>query len=291
MTAIRIAQNCAFVTIKKTLTIGMRFLTSKPIHIYIILLRYCFCWGVLLCKAACDLIGEHMKEKSLVLIEFTGRELDSGRVIDTTSEQAAKDAGLYKENTVFKPLPIIVGNGDVIKGIDEALGKMNEGEQKKIRLGPEKAFGERRKDLIVLVPLAEFTKRKIQPAPGLIVDLNGSYGRVQTVSGGRVRIDLNNDLAGKDVEYDIKVVREVKDGKEKIQVLAEKFFPLKEKVLAQIQDGNVLLKMPKEIGKQLAPLVPIFTKTIKEVVPEVKSVEIADLQEIKNDGPEKKGKK
>ncbi len=223
----------------------------------------------------------NLKEKSLVLVEFTGKELVTGKIFDTTSEAVAKEVGLYKENAIFKPVPVIVGNGDVIKGIDEALKEMKEGEEKVIKLGPEKAFGERRKDLVVLVPLAEFTNRKIKPVNGLIVEMNGMYGKVTTVSGGRVRVDMNNDLAGKEVEYKLKVIKEIKDSSEKAQVIAEKFFPLKEKVQTKIEADVIKVKIPKEIGKQLAPLVPAFTKTVKEIIPELKSVEIVESFDAK----------
>ena len=230
-----------------------------------------------------------MKEKSVVLIEFTGRETDSGRVFDTTSEKTAKEHGLYRENGVFRPVPVIVGNRDVLEGIDEALKEMREGETKKITLAPEKAFGLRRKELVVVIPLQEFRKRQIQPVPGLIVDLNGGYGRVQTVSGGRVRIDLNNDLAGKTVEYELKVLREMKEAQEKAQALAEKFFPLKDKAEAVLEKDVLKVRLPKELAKQVAPLVEPLTKTVKETIPGIKKVEIEEKKNPKSAGT-KEGK-
>lgn len=217
-----------------------------------------------------------MKEKSVVLVEFTGREIGSGRVVDTTSEKTAKEAGMFSENAVFGPVTVVVGRGDVLPGLDEALLDMKEGEARSIKLSAEKAFGQRRKELVVIVPLQEFHKRQIRPVPGLIVDLNDQYGRVQTVSGGRVRVDMNSDLAGKDMEYELRIVREVKDAKEKAQLLTEKFFPLKQKAQTRLEKGELKIKFPKEVANQFAPLVAPFTKTMKETVPEITKVEIVD---------------
>src|SRR3989344_470773 len=175
------------------------------------------------------LISDMMKEKSVVLVEFTGTVAESGRVFDTTSREAAKAAGFYREDGVYGPMPVIVGHSDLLPGLEAALKLMSEGESKKLRLTAKEAFGERRKELAFIVPLQEFRKRGIAPVPGLVVDLNGGYGKVQTVSGGRVRVDMNSDLAGKEVDYEFRVVREVTDAKEKAQLLAEKFFPLKQK--------------------------------------------------------------
>ena len=221
-------------------------------------------------------IGDELKENSMALVDFTGKETESGRIFDTTNEKTAKEAGIYRENAVFKPVPVIVGKKEVLEGIDDALKEMNEGETKTVKMKPSKAFGERRKELIVIVPLQEFLNRRIQPMPGLIVDLNGNYGRVQTVSGGRVRVDLNNDLAGKEVEYEIKVIKEVKNLKEKAELLTEKFFPFKKKVETKIENGVLKLVFPEEVKKHAAELLVPFTDYLKGAVPEIKSVEAAD---------------
>ena len=218
-----------------------------------------------------------MKEKTMVLVEFTGKELITGKIFDTTSEQTAKQNGLFRENALFKPIPVVVGNGDVLKGLDDALKEMKEKETKTIKLAPKDAFGERKPELVVIVPLQEFRNRKIQPVPGLIVDLNGQYGKVQTVSGGRVRVDFNNDLAGKEVEYEIKVLREIKDVNEKVALMTEKFFPLKkEKAEPKLEKDVLKLKLPKELASEIAPLIEPFSKVIKETIPEIKKVEIVE---------------
>jgi len=218
----------------------------------------------------------------IVMVEFTGREKESGKVFDTTSEKTAKEHGLYRENSLFRPVPVIVGKGDLLPGLDDALKGMKEGEEKKVSLLPKEAFGERRKELIAIVPLQAFRDRKINPLPGLVVDVNGQYGKVQTVSGGRVRVDFNSDLAGKEVEYDLKILKELKEPAEKAQALAEKFFPLKEgKAETMLEKGTLKIKLPKEAGKQLSFLAAPFTKSVKEVLPEIKRVEIVESFEAK----------
>ncbi len=232
-----------------------------------------------------------MKGNRIVTIEFTGKELESGIIFDTTSEKIAKENKLYKENSIFRPIPVVVGKGDVLKGIDDCLLEMKEGDSKTIQLTSEKAFGARKKELIVVVPIKEFISRKIQPFPGLIVDMNGQYGKVQTVSGGRVRVDMNNELAGKNVEYEIKIVKEYTSPAEKAQIMSEKFFPLKEiKVETKLEKDNLKVKLPKEIAKQIGPLIAPFTQTMKEVIPEIKKVEIVESID-KSKKEEKKAEK
>ena len=223
-----------------------------------------------------------MKEKAVILVEFTGKEKTSGKIFDTTNEKIAKENGIYKENAVFQPVPVIVGNKDVLQGMDEALLKMKAGEEKIVLLKPEKAFGARKKELIVVIPVKEFTKRKIKPYPGLIVDLNNTYGKVQTVSSGRVRVDMNSDLAGKEVEYTLKITKEITNPEEKAQVLTNKFFPLKDlKTKVILTKDTLRVEFPKEIAKHIAPIVPQYTNAITQAIPEIKKVEVAEPKKEK----------
>ncbi|PIN85088.1 MAG: hypothetical protein COV47_04085 [Candidatus Diapherotrites archaeon CG11_big_fil_rev_8_21_14_0_20_37_9] len=230
-----------------------------------------------------------MSGHRVITIDFTGTETESGKIFDTTNEAIAKQNGIYREGGIYRPVATIIGKGDVLHGMDEALKGMKKGESKTITLAPEKAFGERRKELVVVIPIKEFQKRKLQPFPGLIVDLNGQYGRVQTVSGGRVRVDLNNDLAGKTVKYDLKIVDEYTKADEKAGVLVEKFFPLKEATpKSKFSDGILTIELPKEIGENLKPLIAQFTKMIKEIIPEINKIDVVDSKEKKAKAPEKK---
>ena len=90
-----------------------------------------------------------MEKGDIVKVTFTAREESSGNIFDTTSEKVAKEAGIFKEGAIYRAIPVVVGAGDLIKGLEAELEKMSEGEQKEITLEPEQAFGERKKELVV----------------------------------------------------------------------------------------------------------------------------------------------
>ena len=138
-----------------------------------------------------------MENGDMVLVSYTGKDMATGKIFETTDVEKAKESGFWRENAVFAPVPVIIGNNDLLKALEEELLKMKEGESKTVRLGPDKAFGQRRKELSGVIPMQEFRKRQINPARGMIIDVNGRYGRVQSISGGRIRVDFNSDLAGK----------------------------------------------------------------------------------------------
>jgi hypothetical protein len=77
---------------------------------------------------------------------------------------------------------------------------------------------------VKVVPLKEFKKQGMKPAPGMMFEADGRVGKVQSVSGGRVRIDFNYGLAGKALEYEVNVEEKINKTEEKIRLLLEYHF-------------------------------------------------------------------
>lgn len=160
-----------------------------------------------------------------VRINYTGKIKESGSVFDTTIEKVAKESGAYDEKIKFKAAPMVIGAGHAIKGLDESLMKMEVGEKKKFAVSPDKGYGERDPGLVKIVPLKEFKRQGLKPSPGMMFEADGRQGRVQSVSGGRVRIDFNYGLAGKALDYEVTVEEKINKTEEKIRLLLEYHFP------------------------------------------------------------------
>jgi len=227
-----------------------------------------------------------MKEGSIVAINYTGTAVVSGNVFESTIEKKAIEAGIFNEKNKYKPMVIVVGEGDVLKGIDKALLEMKVGEQRKINVLPADGWGDRKAENIRVVPLQQFKKEKVQPFPGLVVDLNGMQGKVQTVSGGRVRVDFNHPLAGKELVYDLKIERELTAPKEQVEALYNKYFYMvadAEKKLV-IGKGEVEVTLSPRWSANLGPLKQVFSKIITKHVKGFEKVKF--VEEFKE---EKKG--
>ncbi|MBU2560193.1 peptidylprolyl isomerase [archaeon] len=163
-----------------------------------------------------------------VRINYTGKIKESGEVFDTTLEKVAKDSEIYDEKVKFKPAPMVIGAGHAIKGLDEGLLKMEVGEKKKFDISPEKGYGARDPNLVKVVPLKEFKKQGLRPVPGMRFEADGRVGKVQSVGGGRVRIDFNYGLAGRALDYEVTVEEKINKTEEKIRLLLEYHFPYAE---------------------------------------------------------------
>jgi len=194
-----------------------------------------------------------MQKGEFVRISYIGRV--NGEIFDLTDEDVAKREKIFNPRIKYKPVPVIVGAGFVIPGLDEELEKMKVGEKKKVTIPAEKAFGQRKKELVKVVPESAFKKQNFKPKARLIVDFSGTKGRIQSVSAGRVRVDFNHPLAGKDLEYEIEIKEKITDKKEQVNAVLDFFgFP----IMGVSIDKNVVnIDVDTQKGF-LKPLLSIF---------------------------------
>jgi FKBP-type peptidyl-prolyl cis-trans isomerase SlyD len=108
-----------------------------------------------------------------------------------------------------EPVSAVVGSGDLIFGLEEALGGMKPGEKRRVVIPPEKGYGLRHAEGVQKVPRAAF-RGLAGLKPGVIVGgmANGRPFRaiVKDVNEREVVLDLNHPLAGKTLLFDLELV-------------------------------------------------------------------------------------
>ncbi len=160
-----------------------------------------------------------------LLIEYVAKIKDEDRVIETTIAEEAKKAGIYNENERYEPRLLILGEGWLLKSLEDEIAQMNEGEEKTVELPPEKAFGQRDPSKIKVIPARELVRRRIRPVLGAQVEINGKIGLIRSIGSGRVVIDFNHPLAGRTLLYKIKVVKKLESTEDKIKALIHNRLP------------------------------------------------------------------
>ncbi len=162
-----------------------------------------------------------MKSGDWILINFVGKVKATGEVFDLTKEKDAKKCGLYDQKKKYGPVLTILGGGMIIQGVERELLEMKPGETREFDVSPADALGQRRPELIKIFSIAKFMRQKITPFPGMVLNIDGRNARVQSVAGGRVRVDFNHPLAGKELNYAVEIVAEIKDTKKMVESLLE----------------------------------------------------------------------
>ena len=152
-----------------------------------------------------------IKEGDFVRLNFTGKIKETDEVFDTTSEDIAEEAGILVENKVYGPIPIIVGGNHLLKAIDDAIIGSEAGDAVHVSVTPENGFGQRNPNFIQLIPMKEFKKQGMTPVRGMKITADAGTGKIISVNGGRVKVDFNHELAGKNLEYDVSVVEVIED--------------------------------------------------------------------------------
>lgn len=180
----------------------------------------------------------------IVRVAYKAYIADIDRLYDTTDEAAAKDAGLYNEKYTYAPMPYIVGSGKLFKALDEAIAKAAVGKEVTVEIPAAEGAGPRDPKLVETYPVREFYKQQINPYPGLEVQLGNKKGTVMTAGAGRVKVDFNNPLAGKDLKYVFTVTEVVTDEQAKAKSIVEMSFGTSDGFSFEISADKVSIKLP-----------------------------------------------
>lgn len=237
-----------------------------------------------------------IKEKDFVKINFTGKTVENDQIFDTTLEDVAEEAGIKDEQKVYGPLPIVVGGGHLIPGLDKEIIGMKAGDKKTVTLEPEDAYGERDPKMIQVTTMGEFKKQGIKPYVGMPISLQGQTAKVINISGGRVRLDFNHPLAGKTVEYDLEVLEIIKSDKDKIKSMVKLHYPNPRfddtKTEVSIRKGVAKITLDEVAKFDNSPYTDItfarfrIAKDIWDNIEGITKVEFADVFEKKIEEPE-----
>jgi len=183
-----------------------------------------------------------------IIIDYVGKVKETGEVFDTTIEETAKKERLYKEGEAYEPKLIVIGEGWVLKALDESLATVEIGKASSVEIPPEKAFGARDPGRVKLVPLKRLTAKGISPSLGMRVEYDGKMATVRTIGAGRVLLDFNPPLAGKTLIYEVTVQKKLETQKEKIAALVHRRIPAVEenKFKFSAKAKAVNIEMPEE---------------------------------------------
>ncbi len=108
------------------------------------------------------------------------------------------------------PLQFTVGEGQVIKGFDDALIDMKVGDKKTVNIPVAEAYGPADERNLIEFPKTEFPA-DMKPEVGVQLHLSDNQGNhfpvvVAEVKEESVILDANHPLAGKDLVFDIELV-------------------------------------------------------------------------------------
>jgi len=230
------------------------------------------------------------EKSTLVYVNYTAKVKDTGEAIETTIEDQAKKLEIYDADRRYEPRLVSVGEGWVLKGLDEEIAKMTVGEKKTVELPPERAWGVRDPALMRMVPLRKFGERADELRVGDEVEMDNRIAVVRFIGSGRAQVDFNHRLAGKTLIYDIEALRTVEPGDDTIKSLINRRFPTEGEKFQFTRDaGDVSLSIPPEafLVEGLQIIKRGIANDILHFVPEAKKVTFTEVYPRKEEAKAK----
>ena len=175
-----------------------------------------------------------LQEGDFVRLDYTVRTVEDERVIDTTREDVAEASEIDTENYEFEPRTVVLGEGHVFQAVDEELVGKEVGDTGTVTVSAAEAFGEFDPDDVRTVSAEKIPED--DRYPGAHVTVDGEEGHVETIIGGRSRVDFNHPLAGENLEYEYEIVGLVDDREERAEGLLEMFIQASPEVWIQTDE-------------------------------------------------------
>jgi peptidylprolyl isomerase len=215
-----------------------------------------------------------------ILIDYVAKVKETGEVFDTTKEDVAKKERLYKEGEIYEPKLVVLGEGWVLKALDESLATFELEKPNTVEIPPDKAFGPRDPEKVRLIHMKRLIEKGITPQLGARIEYNGKPATIRTMGAGRVQLDFNLPLAGKTLVYEATVLKKLETAEEKMTALIHRRIPVVDvtKFDLKIKKTEINIAMPEDAfyleGVQVAKRG--IAMDIQKYFPEIDAVEFSE---------------
>jgi len=212
-----------------------------------------------------------LKNQDFVKINYVGKIKSNNQIFDLTDEKLAKKENIYNPKAKYGEMTICIGENNILKGLDKKLIDKETGRKYIIELNPDEAFGPKNPKLIKIFSMKQFKKHNVNPYPGARLNIDGLVGAIRSVNSGRVFMDFNHPLSGKEVIYDIEIGDKVSKLEDKVDsVISFNLFMSKKDYSFKIEGDTLKFSSEHEIPESLSKN---FEKKVTTLFKEIKKVE------------------
>ncbi|MDY6788350.1 MAG: FKBP-type peptidyl-prolyl cis-trans isomerase [Candidatus Nanohaloarchaea archaeon] len=195
-----------------------------------------------------------LEDRDVIKVNYIGRIQSSGEIFDLTDQEVAEEEGIDQEDRELKPVKIVLGEGYILESLEDKIKDLDVGEKESFEIPKEDAFGSRESDKIETISRREFEEHEVRPHRGMPVEIDGKQGKILSASSGRVKVDFNHPLAGRDLEYTVEVLDKIEDMEEQVKAVLE-FHGLGDADIdIDEEEGNVKVdagELPEELTERM----------------------------------------
>lgn len=137
-------------------------------------------------------------------------KVKAGNTVNVHYHGTLTDGTTFDSSEGREPLQFVVGQGQVIKGFDDALIDMEVGDKKRVEIPVDEAYGQPSPENYLEFPKTDFPE-DMTPEVGMQLHLSDHQGNqfpvvINEVKEESVILDGNHPLAGKDLVFEIELV-------------------------------------------------------------------------------------
>ena len=135
-------------------------------------------------------------------------------LFETNIESVAKKENRADPDAKYAPMPMIIGFDRNMKKLEESFAGAEMQKDYAVEIAPADGAGDRDPKKVRLylmreiLKLPQFQKKEATyPEVGMDIIIEDKIGMIAGIYAGRVRVDFNNRLAGKTLNYKYKIVK------------------------------------------------------------------------------------
>jgi peptidylprolyl isomerase len=161
---------------------------------------------------------------ALAIIGCAPATVSDKKVVQMSYKGTLSDGTVFDESTAAEPLEFMVGAGKMIPSLEQQMLGMKVGDKKTIAVKSADAYGEYDKTAIQDVPKDQFPA-DLQLESGKLYSVQTPQGvltvTITAIKDKTVTVDFNHPLAGKDLTFDIQIVKLRAATKEELATLLQ----------------------------------------------------------------------
>ena len=109
-----------------------------------------------------------------------------------------------------EPLAVEIGSSTLVKGLEDGLIGMEVGQEKEFKVSPEQGYGEDKPELVQTIDSQLFAETDITPEVGMVLKTPHGNCHITKIMSDKIEISYNHPLAGKTLDYKVKIINIVK---------------------------------------------------------------------------------
>ncbi len=168
---------------------------------------------------------------ALVVVGCAPVTVKDKEVVSMSYKGTLADGSVFSQSEKDKPLEFMVGAGKLIPALEKDLLGMKVGDKKKITVKAADAYGEYDKGALQEVPKEKFPKGTTFTVGEqfYVQTPNGPFPvKIAEIKDRTVVVDFNHPLAGKDLTFDVEIVKIRGATKEELAQTAGQAQPVQE---------------------------------------------------------------